>query len=95
MDSSGENAQPTLKSPDLESLIGAVRDRIEDSLLQIRDLNRLVKEAKLRGFSPEESIRLKQRLRSLKLRHKTWMTELADMMKRFDHEMLDSEEQAA
>ncbi len=91
----GENAQPTLKSPDLESLIGAVRDRIEDSLLQIRDLNRLVKEAKLRGFSPEESIRLKQRLRSLKLRHKTWMTELADMMKRFDHEMLDSEEQAA
>ncbi len=85
----GENTQPALRAPDLESLIGAVRDRIEDSLLQIRDLHRSLKEAKYRGLKPEEIMKVRTRLRSLQLRHKTWVTELNELSRRFDRAIID------
>jgi hypothetical protein len=75
----------------LESLIGAVRDRIEDSLLQIREINRAIQESKIRGLKPEESLKLKQRMRSLQLRHKTWVTELTEITTRFDHALIDTD----
>ncbi len=91
----GENTQPVLRAPDLESLIGAVRDRLEDSALQIRDLHRAIREAGYRRLKPEEITKLRARLRSQQLRHKTWLTELSELIRKFERMNLDEFGEAA
>jgi hypothetical protein len=79
----GENTEPALRAPDIESLIGAVRDRLEDSVLQIREITRAIREAPYRKLKPEEVMKLRTRLRSVDLRHKTWVSELGAILGKF------------